>query len=54
MRVNIWSSRYDGTRMKKKNMDHKMDGKWMMDMAWYCMRFRRILGIYHPCQIKDW
>ena len=27
--------------------------KWMMDMAWFCMRFRRILGIYHPCQFKD-
>ena len=25
--MNIWSSGYDGMRMKKKNMDHKMDGK---------------------------
>ena len=41
-------------RMKEKNMDDKMDGeKKTMDMAWFYMRFRRILGIYHPCQIKD-
>ena len=25
--MNIWSSGYDGMRMKKKNMDRKMDGK---------------------------
>ena len=25
--MNIWSSRYDGMRMKKKNMNDKMDGK---------------------------
>ena len=51
--MNIWSSGFDGMRMKEKNMDDKMDGKkWMMDMA-FCMRFRRISGIYHSCQIKD-
>jgi len=27
MRVNIWSSGYDGMRMKKKNMGGKMDGR---------------------------
>ena len=27
MRVNIWSSGYDGTRMKKKNVVEKMNGK---------------------------
>ena len=55
MLVNIWSSGYDGTRMKKKNVDRKKRMvKWIMDIAWYCMCFRRILGIYHPCQIKDW
>ena len=52
--MNIWSSGFDGMSMKEKNMDDKMDEKkWMMDMAWFCMRFRRILGIYHLCQIKD-
>ena len=25
--MNIWSSEYDGMRMKEKNMDGKMDGK---------------------------
>jgi len=25
--VNIWSSGYDGMRMKKKNMGGKMDGR---------------------------
>ena len=45
MQVNIWSSGYDGTRMKKKNVVEK---KWMMDMAWYCMRFRRIFRDLSP------
>ena len=25
--MNIWSSGFDGMRMKEKNMDDKMDGK---------------------------
>ena len=29
--MNIWSSGFDGMRMKEKNMDDKMDGKKMDD-----------------------
>ena len=32
--MNIWSSGFDGMRMKEKNMDDKMDGK---NGLWTCL-----------------